>query len=140
MLVYKDGTIAHFSEFFPNTSFAASGPNDSFLSEHGAYKVSVFLAHDRDTEKLVGCEPYVLGEFAYTVKVEAKTQDEIDSELAVKGQKIRAQRDALLLASDWTQLSDAPVDKDKWAAYRQQLRDITEQEDFPLSVDWPNKP
>ncbi len=38
---------------------------------------------------------------------------------------LRAHRNQLLSESDWTQLPDATVDKEAWAAYRQQLRDIT---------------
>lgn len=53
---------------------------------------------------------------------------------------VRKQRNDLLAACDWTQVADAPVDKDAWAAYRQALRDITAQPDFPLSVVWPEKP
>ena len=52
----------------------------------------------------------------------------------------RAQRNALLSASDWTQLSDAPVDQIAWANYRQALRGLTDQEGFPLSITWPEKP
>ena len=40
---------------------------------------------------------------------------------------LRARRNALLSASDWTVLSDSPVqDKLIWQSYRQSLRDITE--------------
>ena len=40
---------------------------------------------------------------------------------------LRARRNALLSASDWTVLSDSPVqDKYVWQSYRQSLRDITE--------------
>ena len=53
---------------------------------------------------------------------------------------VRKQRNDLLAACDWTQVADAPVDKEAWAAYRQALRDISEQPDFPLSVVWPEKP
>lgn len=38
--------------------------------------------------------------------------------------KMRNQRNELLKQSDWTQLEDAPVNKQAWAAYRQQLRDF----------------
>jgi len=41
---------------------------------------------------------------------------------------IREKRNGLLFASDWTQTLDAPITAEKkaeWAAYRQQLRDIT---------------
>jgi predicted N-acyltransferase len=36
---------------------------------------------------------------------------------------VRERRDALLVASDFSQLSDVTVDKEAWAAYRQELRD-----------------
>jgi hypothetical protein len=40
---------------------------------------------------------------------------------------LRARRNSLLSASDWTVLSDSPVqDKLIWQSYRQSLRDLTE--------------
>lgn len=54
--------------------------------------------------------------------------------------EIRTERNLLLAQSDWTQLGDAGVDKAAWAAYRQALRDITDQAGFPHEVDWPAKP
>jgi hypothetical protein len=54
--------------------------------------------------------------------------------------EVRAERDRLLAASDWTQVLDAPVDQDAWAAYRQALRDVPQQEGFPTDVAWPIKP
>lgn len=53
---------------------------------------------------------------------------------------IRFERNSLLVACDWTQLPDAPVDQTAWAVYRQALRDITDQEGFPSSVVWPVPP
>lgn len=53
--------------------------------------------------------------------------------------EIRRTRNSLLTASDWTQLPDAPVDAAVWAAYRQELRDITTQAD-PFNIIWPTKP
>jgi hypothetical protein len=54
---------------------------------------------------------------------------------------VRAQRDALLRASDWTQLPDVPESiRAPHTAYRQALRDIPEQAGFPMSVVWPEKP
>jgi len=49
----------------------------------------------------------------------------------------RTQRDALLTASDWTQIADAPVDRQKWATYRKALRDVPAQVGFPEMIDWP---
>ena len=53
---------------------------------------------------------------------------------------IRQERNALLAASDWTQVADAPVDQAAWATYRQELRDITSQDTFPSEVTWPVAP
>jgi len=53
---------------------------------------------------------------------------------------IRRERDGLLAASDWTQVSDAPVDSAAWAAYRQTLRDIPQTYATPDEVVWPETP
>lgn len=60
----------------------------------------------------------------------------IDAEAA---NSIRQQRNKKLADSDWTQLSDAPVDSTAWATYRQQLRDITASDTFPEG-SWPVEP
>ena len=39
-------------------------------------------------------------------------------------ERMRAHRNRLLAASDWTQLLDAQCDKAAWATYRQALRDF----------------
>lgn len=47
---------------------------------------------------------------------------------------LRAERNALLNASDWTQLPDSPLSAEQkraWAEYRQTLRDIPRAESFP---------
>jgi len=58
----------------------------------------------------------------------------------VLARKIRANRDALLSQSDWTQVPDAPVDQQAWAEYRQALRDVPQQSGFPTDINWPTKP
>ena len=58
-------------------------------------------------------------------------------EPAPTADEVRAERDALLAASDWTQVADAPVDQAAWATYRQALRDVPSQIGFPENVDWP---
>jgi len=58
-----------------------------------------------------------------------------------KAEAIRAERDALLAATDWTQLPDVPESiRDAYAVYRQALRDIPQQSGFPDVVEWPVKP
>lgn len=57
------------------------------------------------------------------------------------GNDIRSQRDLLLKSTDWTQGADVPQNlKDKFAPYRQKLRDVTSQPTFPTSVIWPTEP
>ena len=52
--------------------------------------------------------------------------------------EIKQKRNALLAATDWTQLSDSPFSiekKQEWTDYRQKLRDLPSQEspfNFPL--------
>lgn len=68
------------------------------------------------------------------------TEEEIAAADAATANGVRIERTRLLKESDWTQVSDAPVDKAAWAEYRQELRDITDQEGFPYSVTWPTAP
>ena len=59
---------------------------------------------------------------------------------AEQAASVRTQRGEKLKDCDWTQVADAPVDQTAWAAYRQALRDITGQEGFPWTIDWPIAP
>lgn len=52
-------------------------------------------------------------------------------------------RSKLLIASDWTQIPNNPLTAEKqaeWAIYRQALRDITTQTDYPFNTVWPTPP
>lgn len=54
----------------------------------------------------------------------------------------RARRNAALVASDWTQIPDAPLSpaqRQAWAAYRAALRDVPAQPGFPV-ITWPEAP
>lgn len=56
--------------------------------------------------------------------------------------EVRAERNKLLAASDWTQFPDVQgnIDVAAWTEYRQALRDIPQQADFPTNIVWPTKP
>lgn len=59
----------------------------------------------------------------------------------VDSARVREKRDLLLARSDWTQLEDVPTDtRVAWQSYRQALRDITNQVNFPYDTDWPDEP
>ena len=46
---------------------------------------------------------------------------------------LREDRNKALVASDWTQVADAPVDQAAWATYRQQLRDLPNNTEDPAN-------
>lgn len=67
----------------------------------------------------------------------------VDGDIESASDYARKIREKLLAESDWTQVVDSPLsefDKLKWAAYRQELRDIPEQPGFPLVIEWPSEP
>ena len=75
----------------------------------------------------------------------AKTAAEQEAEYkamkdAEQAKNVRADRTKRLADSDWTQIADSTADKAAWAEYRQALRDITAQEGFPWTIDWPVAP
>jgi len=73
--------------------------------------------------------------------LEIKTANDLEADkLAESKAAKREERNRRLAASDWTQVADAPVDQTKWAAYRQELRDLTNQPGFPDDVSWPEEP
>lgn len=54
---------------------------------------------------------------------------------------IRVDRNKLLVASDWTQVNDAPVNQKAWAEYRQALRDLPASITDPTQpITWPEPP
>ena len=128
-------TIGQLRKDNPNVSF----PKDIPLETLASYNVYPLTVADRPnynnlTEDTVLNTPTeVNGAWIQSYSVVQKSQDDAET-------NIREQRNYLLSESDWTQVSDSPVDKAAWATYRQALRDITAQEGFPFNVTFPTKP
>ena len=59
--------------------------------------------------------------------------------VALSADEARALRDSLLAATDWTANSDVTM-SDAMREYRQALRDVPAQAEFPDNVTWPVKP
>ena len=57
-----------------------------------------------------------------------------------KWDQIKLWRNSELNNSDWTQLPDSPVDKAAWAKYRQDLRDLPQQNVSADDAAFPVKP
>lgn len=109
---------------------------DELLSNYGVYKVfpTEPPPHNIFTQRLREGTPVLVdGVWKQSWNIE-------DLEREVVEELIRNKRNKLLTNSDWTQIQDATVDKQAWATYRQQLRDITSQEEFPFNVTWPTAP
>ena len=71
---------------------------------------------------------------------EGNTPEPFDD--TVTWQDIRVKRDGILRDTDWTMTPGCTVDQAQWAAYRQNLRDLTSTyaETGPESVVWPVQP
>jgi len=135
-------TVGDYRELFSNTSFNANGPSDEFLTANNAKKVNAFKAHDRLTQKLVSCSAYDDGEFVSVVEVADMSAEEIQAAKDSAMAQLRATRNALLLACDWTQIADCTIPKKaEWATYRQTLRDFPSTvSDARATVAWPHNP
>ncbi len=68
-----------------------------------------------------------------------KNREEADKNI----DSIRPERNGLLMASDWTQISDSVLTDEKkaeWATYRQKLRDLPAAFSKVSEVVWPTPP
>lgn len=112
-----------------------------------------FVQQNGDEQTIDGLTSYVLDEllpsspnprYSYNIISnqweDARTEEQkyLDSSRVVL-----SQRNAMLLASDWTQLPNNPLTSEQqaaWSTYRQALRDITTQSGYPFDVIWPTPP
>jgi hypothetical protein len=83
-----------------------------------------------------GNVPFTAEEEAARDAEEAKWAAEADNRLAAEE---RQKRDALLAETDHYALSDVTMSTEM-TTYRQALRDVPQQTDFPTSITWPTKP
>lgn len=126
----------------PNTSFPKNIP-DGVLADFGVFKVTndVRPEYDPATHYIEASETPVLKNGAWVLPstVIAFTSEQIADRDAAMAASIRLERDKLLADTDWMALSDVTMSAEM-TTYRQALRDITAQEGFPHSVNWPVKP
>lgn len=77
------------------------------------------------------------------VKYNGKAFVKCDPPKAVRTEaSARQMRNRMLADCDWTQMVDAPLDetaREAWKVYRQALRDITSDRNWP-DVEWPPQP
>ena len=140
------GEIADYRAMFPDVSFPPSGPSNEWLAENSCMPVNTFLPYDQNTQKLSPCDPYIDGEWVYTVEVVDLTPEEIAAREESEKANIKAQAVALMSATDWVEFpsvrdtSNTPhlTNADKFDAYRLALRVIAVTP--TLDPAWPTKP
>ena len=132
--------IPNINQLFPNISFPLD-PKDNDLPK--GY-VRVYAAQNPTPgplEKVVSLGPvWQDGRWVHGYEVSPLTPEELVERTAQKAAEVRTERNTRLAECDWTQVLDAPVDREAWTAYRQALRDVTEQSGFPFDVVWPTAP
>jgi len=133
--------IAQLRKDHPNTSFPKN-PNEELLAEYGVVRVYPTDRPEVDYTKNVndGTPALQDGKWVQVWNITDATAEEVEQRTEQQADSVRAERNAKLSASDWTQVADAPVDKQAWADYRQALREVPDQAGFPWSVEWPTKP
>jgi hypothetical protein len=126
----------------PNTSYPRN-PSDAVLADWNVFPVVEQSPPEYNpaNQNLNQLNPALVhGQWLQTWQVTAASAEEIAERLQDKEAEVRQQRNELLSACDWTQLPDSPADHEAWAAYRQELRDVTAQAGFPWDVTWPEAP
>ena len=130
-------TLGQFRRDNPNTSFPKQIP-DEMLASYDVYRYTVQdVDYDPMTQtKFEGDFSQVDGQWVLSMVAENLPLEQAE-------RRIRSKRDEDLQITDWVVVlhsekgTDVPV---TWKDYRQALRDITTQADFPYSVTWPTKP
>jgi hypothetical protein len=124
----------------PNTSFP-SEMTESLMMELDISEVRTTPKPNDYTKNISEGTPILVEGVYYQNWVQSDaTESEINDRIENKWIEIRDLRQQLLSECDWTQLSDIPSEtKDLWTAYRQNLRDITNQSN-PYNIVWPVKP
>ena len=130
----KHNVISAFDALRPGVSYQVEEP-------YGYANISIMSNAQR-----VGVDTSSL-----TIPTETEINNKIaELDLAEPMKLLREERDARLLATDWTQNPDVPdATKTKWQPYRQALRDLPATADPKLnsvynldltSVSWPTTP
>ena len=163
--IRETGAVMYEGEFrrlFPNTSMPQQ-LTEALINDFGADVVfegpqasggTVYQYSQRDGVEQVNGKWYtkhILGPvFTDTTDEAGNVTSAAANEAAYKAAKdadqaksVRATRDSKLAESDWRVIKAAETATtldSAWATYRQALRDITAQEGFPWTIDWPVNP
>lgn len=133
----EDGAIQSVYEADAPSQESYGGPwGDASFCEHialpeGMQEDCLTISFDEETGEIV----IEADEAAEDAKAAAALEAAWDA--------LRAERNKRLSACDWTQLADAPLTVEKkaeWAQYRQDLRDVPQENEDPANPTWPSEP
>lgn len=132
---------SEFRSAFSDTSFPVE-LTDEIMQAFGVFPVTkVEPSYDLTTQGVQEIAPVLVdGVYVQQWEIVVLSEEEIARRHEAQAAQVRAERKQKLAETDWTQLADAPVDKQAWATYRQTLRDITAQPGFPWDITWPSQP
>jgi hypothetical protein len=122
-------------------SFPQNITND-ILEAFGVYVVMQTPKPNDYTKTITEGTPNLVdGVYYQNWVIEDSTESEIQFRIDYKWDEIRNLRTELLKECDWRVLPDSPVGDsiDNWIQYRQELRNITLQEN-PFNIVWPIQP
>lgn len=117
----------------PQTSFP-SRVSDEFLARYGIYNVELTDPPDHDELTHRAMPKLEGGGTSWRQIWEVIPLSEKDA-----ASNVKMRRNRKLQETDWCAMSDVTM-SEEMRSYRQALRDITEQEGFPHSITWPEKP
>ena len=124
-----------------NVSFPLNLVKEVF-EQYGVYEVNYTPKPTDYTKNITEGIPTLTDSVYYqNWEIENISESEIADRINQKWTEIREHRNDLLKDCDWTVLSDSPVGDtlNDWIQYRQELRNITSQEN-PFSIIWPTQP
>lgn len=130
----KNGKVAVY--FFTNIQESIKRKNDTEEMRQEEQKMYSYEMYVLEIQKQGNLKERI--ESNYDTWLDFARQKEYD----LKAAEVRQKRDKLLNETDWTQAIDTALteaEKEKYRKYRQELRDITEQKEFPYDVIWPVK-
>lgn len=132
----------------PTVSFPVA-PSKELLKEFNVEEVifdNTIPVHDFRTESVVGdtLPTYTTRGWVLGMTVKPKPLEEIRTEVRAASTKAKERRlkelDEVDRALFRDYLEEGKSIPDSFKQYKQALRDITKQEGFPLSIQWPEKP
>ena len=131
---------------YPNVSFPLQF-TDEILNQYNVYRVEYqeLPAFDQRTQYAIHEESPTYENNKWVIRhiVLEKDQSAIDAYDEYNARSIRTIRDNHLNDSDWVVLKAYELGEsvsEDWKTYRQALRDIPMQSNFPYDIVWPNNP